>query len=188
MKRQCKQKHLSDKGFSLVELIITMLISSIVTAAVAGFLTMGLRMYQNTDAETVLQTESQIAELFLTELLQESDNYEVIDSTSFSEVSYAVKVIRGAKVSVVIINGNQLWYGDDITSTSDQERIQDVLDLGKSGAFLASNIQSLALDPITHSEAISSENGLVKIDYTFQVGSRQYIESAFVSLRNKARN
>ena len=52
MKKRIKKLHRSNEGFSLMELIVTMLISSIVTAAVAGFLSMGLNYYRRTNAET----------------------------------------------------------------------------------------------------------------------------------------
>ena len=72
MKKRIKKLHRSNEGFSLMELVVTMLISSLVTTAVAGFLSMGLNYYRRTKAEAALQTESQVAELFLTELFQES--------------------------------------------------------------------------------------------------------------------
>ena len=66
MKKKMKKLHRSNKGFTLMELVVTMLVSSIVVAAVAGFLSMGLNYYRRTNAETTLQTESQVSELFLT--------------------------------------------------------------------------------------------------------------------------
>ena len=62
MKKRRKKLHRSNEGYTLVELIVTMLISSIVTLAVSGFLIMGIQYYNRTNAETTLQTESQVAE------------------------------------------------------------------------------------------------------------------------------
>ncbi|MBQ3028737.1 MAG: prepilin-type N-terminal cleavage/methylation domain-containing protein, partial [Lachnospiraceae bacterium] len=43
MKRLQTRRHLSNDGFSLMELIITVLISSIVTTAAVAFLSVGMR-------------------------------------------------------------------------------------------------------------------------------------------------
>ncbi len=189
MKRLQKRKHLSNQGFSLIELVITMLISGVVVAAVAAFLTLGTRMFYSMDAETMLQSESQIAELFLTELFQESDNYEVIDDTTYpSDVTFAVKVLRNGVTSVVIVKENELWYGNNIADGEGGAMIADVKDLGKSGAFLASQVESLSISPTSHTAAVLNEQGLVKMDFTFKADTREYTESAFISLRNKVRN
>lgn len=190
MKKRRKRKHLSDnnKGFSLVELIVTMLISTIITTAVAGFLSMGTQFYRRTNAETVLQTESQIAELFLTELIQEASEYTVLDTTSSPfGVTDAVRVVRDGAPVLVVKKGNQLWYGSAVGS-SDMDQIEYVAGLGKAEAFLASHVEEFKVTPEDHGKAITDENGIVKIDFTFKVDEREYKESAFVSLRNKERN
>ena len=64
MKKLKRKLHLSDEGFSLMELIITMLVSAIVTAAAAGFLVAGVQFYNRANAETTIQKESQVAEFF----------------------------------------------------------------------------------------------------------------------------
>lgn len=193
MKKIQKKLHLSDEGFSLMELIITMLVSAIVTAAAAGFLVAGVQFYNRANAETTVQKESQVAELFLTELMQESVNYEVITSCP-AGVQYALKVTRkGAggndEVSMVIWRDDgQLWYGVvSNTATDDIERINEVLSKEKQGAFLADGLVYFLVDPGVRQDAIDG-NGLVKIIMTFEELDKTYSSTATVSLRNKKKN
>lgn len=62
----------NNKGLSLVELIVTILISSVVMLAVVGLLTTGLDLYKHVSAETTLQTEGQAAIGRINELVQEA--------------------------------------------------------------------------------------------------------------------
>ncbi len=73
MKQELKLQQ-NNKGFSLVELIVTILISSVVMLAVVGLLTTGLNLYKNVNAETKLQTEGLAACGRINELVQEAQN------------------------------------------------------------------------------------------------------------------
>lgn len=202
MKKIRNKRHLSDRGFSLVELLITMLISGIVTVAAVAFLSLGIRYYGNADDEATIQNESQIASMFLTELIQEADSCRVMDVSSHPEFGYAFEVIRANWVptpapgaptptpapvtyysSVVALKGNQLWYVEiDDTTKTDEQKLQDLADMGLEGAFLASKVQWITLDL---SEA---GDGLVKLEMNFQVNDKVYNDTAVISLRNRKRN
>ena len=163
MKKRMKKLRLSNKGFSLIELIVTMLVSSIVTAAVVGFLAMGLNFYRRTNAETALQTESQVAELFLTELLQECQTYNVLTGYP-SGVTYAVEISRDGVMYIVAQKGEYLVFGEaDMSKTSDSERIQSVSGKGMEDVFLAKHVQLFTLDPTERSVAVEHQKGLVKM-------------------------
>ncbi len=190
MIKTMKKLHRSNEGFTLMELIVTMLVSSIVVAAVAGFLSMGLNYYRRTNAETSLQTESQVAELFLTELLQESQNFEVLGSGSYpSGVNYAVEVTRGGVPYIVAKKGEVLVFGaTDPGETDVTERIRKVTDESMDKVFLARYVSYFTLDPMIRSEAIDDQNGLVKMTLHFSVEGRSYIGTQTVSLRNTIKN
>lgn len=188
MKKRRKKLHRSNEGYTLVELIVTMLISSIVTLAVAGFLSMGLQYYNRTNAETTLQTESQVAELFLTELLQESEDYRVIDDgTGSTGVDYALEVKRGGKTYVTINNGGALWFAE-VTSATDAEMVAEVINKGQEEAFLAKHVNNFSVNPPKRNEAISSFNGVVSLGLGFSVSGKEYVGDATVALRNDVRN
>ena len=183
MKKIIKRLHRSNDGYTLMELIVTMLVSSIVTAAVAGFLSMGLQYYRRTNAETALQTESQVAELFLTELLQESQEYQTINGVGDlpDGVSYALEVTRDSAPYIVARKGEFLVYGAGDTSITDQKaRIKDVTDKGLDQVFLARYVDKFEV--ITHS------NGLIRLVLEFKTDGKSYTGTQTISLRNKEKN
>ncbi len=190
MKKRMKQLHRSNKGYTLMELIVTMLISSIVTAAVAGFLSMGLNYYRRTNAETALQTESQVTELFLTELLQEAQDFKVHDSGDYpAGVNYVLEVVREGIPYIVARKGEVLVFGAaDPAETDVTARIQAVTSKGMEEVFLARYVSFFAVTPTLRSTALDTQNGLVELDLEFNVDGKVYVGDATVSLRNTIKN
>ncbi len=201
MKRLQTKRHLSNDGFSLMELIITVLISSIVTTAAVAFLSVGMRYYWNAGDETTLQTESQIAELFLTELFQEATDFHKLDATYPADMTYAFEVVREKSgtdcYAVVALKGTEIWYKELTTEEStktDAEKVAIIAGATKDTAFLAGNATELTLSETCWADAMSSggvvtgTEGLVKLDMTFHVNGREYKESTWISLRNTKRN
>ncbi len=185
-----RKLHLSDDGFSLMELIVTILVSAVVTTAAAGFLGVGMQYYNNATHETKLQKESQVAELFVTEMIQESGEYREIPSSMFpagAGIAFALEVKRGTETSVVIHKGNQLWYSV-VTASDDTAKINEVVAKGKSGAFLADNVETFIVSPVNWEEAFKTTNGIVTMDMTFKVQDKQFTEKAIISLRNRKTN
>lgn len=191
MKIKRKKLRHSNKGFTLVELLVTMLISSIVTMAVAGFLSMGLQYYNRANAETTLQTESQVAELFLTELLQESQdyNYKKVTSGSYPEVESLLEVKRDDNVYVIVQNGKVLWFAKlDDPTIEDDEKIAFVLNKKYENAFLAKHVETFFVSPSARQTAIDERNGLVNLGLSFSIDKKNYTGDATVALRNTKRN
>ena len=190
MKKKRKKLRRSNEGFTLVELVVTMLMSSIVTLAVAGFLTMGMRYYHRTNAETTLQTESQVAELFLTELIQESEDYAVIDSGNYpSGVTYALEVKRGGSSYLVLHKEGALWFGElEAPEASEIEKITEVINKGRENAFLAKYVDSFYVSPPIREQAFSFNNGLVNMGLGLSVSGKTYVGDATIALRNAIRN
>lgn len=192
MKKLHRKLHLSDEGFSLMELIVTMLVSAIVTAAAAGFLVAGVQFYNRANAETTVQKESQVAELFLTEMIQESEEHRYVTTCPVG-VDSALIVDRneteidastGAEVeleSIVVRKGSQLWYGTASKSDTDDVKIATVAAMQKNEAFLADCVKEFIVieDP---------GNGLVQLIMEFEELNKTYNGSATIALRNKKRN
>lgn len=194
MKKKRKKLHLSNEGFSLMELIVTMLVSAVVTAAAAGFLVAGVQFYNRANAETTVQMESQVAELFITELIQESSEHWFV-TTCPTGVDSALIVNRnevetdvstGAEVelvSVVVRKGSLLWYGTAKKSDFEADTtgtINAVASRPKGEAFLADCVKNfIVLDP---------ESGLVRIEMEFEELGKTYKSNTIIALRNKKRN
>ena len=192
MKKILKKACLSNEGFSLMELIVTMLVSAVVVAAATGFLVAGVQFYNRANAETVLQTESQVAELFLTELMQEAVDYKYTSSCP-GDVEGALEVHRkddagNTKVSMVVWKEGQLWYSDVDASLADDAKIAAVTSKSKSQAFLADCVTFFSVNPAERPDDVNAWDGLVKITASYEELNKSYKSVATVSWRNKKRN
>lgn len=106
MKRKAKQPcnvqgRQANSGFSLIELIVSILVSSIIILSAIMFFSFALNRYRSTAEETDLMMESQIAVTMVKEVVMEAK--EVVKSGSFSyggvEYPYiAVRTGSGADV------------------------------------------------------------------------------------------
>lgn len=188
MKRKRQNSRSSDSGFSLIELIVTILISSVVMLAVVGFLSSGLRHFQNVNSETLLQMESQSATLFLTELFQESTDFRVINGPYPEGISYAVEIKRDG-VYILALTGNELWFSK-VTGGGDAENLNELQAKGRQRAFLARYVDNFEINTESRSfaEAVNNTNGLVSVKVRFQVGGKEYYSNSVISLRNTKKN
>ena len=59
----------NQKGFSLVELVITMALLAMVSLAVSGFIATGSRTYVNTNREIQVQKEAQLSINQMTDIM-----------------------------------------------------------------------------------------------------------------------
>ncbi|MBQ8798973.1 MAG: prepilin-type N-terminal cleavage/methylation domain-containing protein [Lachnospiraceae bacterium] len=189
-KKRNLKKIKRNEGFSLIELIVTILISSCVVIAATGFLILGLRQYQTTEEETVLQRESQVTELFLTELFQEASDFEVLEGVGLAggEVTKAVAVKRDSTEYLVVHAGSELWYGEAVGG-SREEQLMALLHTPKSEKFLADYVTSFQLFGTGSTFAeIEEQDGWLSIKVEFSMTKKQYTSNMVVALRNTKRN
>ena len=152
---------------------------------------MGLNYYRRTNAETALQVESQVAELFLTELLQESENYSYyVGADCPAGVSNALEVLRDGNRYVVAKKGELLVYGmvDNPSEPNVTARIQNVTDKGIDEVFLARYVTEFKVEKATRLESIDDQNGLVKLTMKFETDGKIYTGTQTVLLRNTVKN
>ena len=74
-------KPIDNKGFTLVELLISMAISVIVIASIAYFMSYSSKNYRSANDEVILQTESQTILNQLNDLIIEASNVKFDDAT-----------------------------------------------------------------------------------------------------------
>lgn len=182
----------SNCGYSLIELIVTVLISSVVMLAVVGFLTAGLNHYRSVNSETLLQMESQMTELFLTELFQEATDFQTVPASDYpagTDVKSAVEVKRDGLTYMVALIGSELRFGE-VTAGTMAEELAELAGKGKSETFLAQYVTSFSLAGGGESFANALANTYVgtMIDVTYQVDQKSYSSSSLITLRNRVKN
>lgn len=180
----------SNGGYSLVELIVAVLISGVVMVAVTGFLTSGLNHYRNVNSESLLQMESQMTELFLTELIQEATDFQEVSNQELpAGVSAALEVTRGTEVYMVALIGNELRFGA-VTGADITARVENLKAQDRSKTFLAQYVTSFCLADGTKSFSQAKNHTykgtMVTVDY--QVDQKAYKSSSLIMLRNVNRN
>lgn len=192
MKRRRKKSRFSDRGASLIELIVTVLISSVVLLAVVGFLETGLQHYRKVNSETMLQMESQVTELFITELFQEASDFRIIDSAQYPEgITYAVEVQRDGKVCILALTEDELWFSEVTAGETDSGKLSGLKTQNREGrpqAFLAKYVNKFELKTDSFARAISDCNGLVGVDVIFKIEEKEYYSNSLISLRNTKKN
>lgn len=67
-----REQQLNNAGFSLVELIVSILITGFICGMIVAFISISRRTYSNINTEAVLQTEASIASNYVNELLLEA--------------------------------------------------------------------------------------------------------------------
>lgn len=91
MRRWLKKRN--NQGFSLTEVLVSLLITSIVVLAISIMMSFGSRMYAEADTETKLQREAQIAINQITEIMMKAKDYKYYDPTSFASCSGSALLI-----------------------------------------------------------------------------------------------
>lgn len=84
---------MDNKGFSLVELIVTVLITGILMLAVGLFMTTSRNAFQTVNISATLQEESMTVERVLSEALMEASAYKVVTAT-IDSTAYKVMWIK----------------------------------------------------------------------------------------------
>lgn len=195
MEAERKKGIASNGGFSLVELIVSILVSGVVMLAVMGFLTSGLRHYRNVNSEVMLQMESQMTELFITELIQESSDFKMVsDSDRPTGVTAALEVQRGTDYYVLAHIGNELRFGQTTAGTT-AERVEEIKDADRKTTFLAQYVTDISLATNRESFEEIRDRAIMYNDYygtsvtiEYQVDQKTYTSSSLIRLQNVERN
>lgn len=208
MTEKMKNKHHLNGGYSLIELVVTVLMSGLIVVAITGFLTTGLNHYRVVSAETEVQSEAQVVELFVTELFQESINFETISSypaiadptakgyEAGSAFQSAVWLKRKdlddsgnlVEKTYMLAQINDELHFAEVTGGSNDELLLSLINKGKSKTYLGEYVTSFRLLPQTSTYALATNatnKGIVYLELKFEVDERVYDSSSKIALRNK---
>lgn len=199
----------NNEGFSLVELIVTILISSVVMLAVVGLLTTGLNLYKSVSAETLLQTEGQAATGRINELVQEAQYLQFYSNDGANDSGCKmIPELVDNKVLLLMTNedgGDGWWYyivwdeGEklllltkdeverdadntitNIPSTDDiKEKARDMISVTQKKKYLLAQY----IDNFIFRKMGTEK--LYKVDILLATDNKQFSASQFISERNK---
>ncbi len=190
-----KQKRMaSNGGYSLVELIVTVLITGVVMLAITGFLSAGLRHFRNINSESLLQMESQMTELFITELIQESTDFRVVGASDLpSGVTSALEVKKGANYYILVHVGDELRFGTPTGGSTLKDKVENVKGQSRNKTFLADYVTSFSLNSTADTfEKAKSNAGFgfvgTSVEIQYQVDQKSYTSVSLIKLQNVDKN
>ena len=195
-----RQEVQSNSGFTLIELIVSVLVSSILILSAVLFFSVALNQYRNTAEETNLMMESQIAVNMLKEVVMEATAPIETGSFLFDGTSYPYIAVRtGCGVEMDGVSGVEEYYHLFLLDKSD-----DVLlyyreagggpvspEAGITGVFLADGRidtedkkQYYLADYLKSMSLDQTNPQMVVLDMEFRLSDRMYHVSETVLVRN----
>lgn len=190
----------SNKGFSLMELIVSILVSSVVILSAVAFFSFSLSRYRKTAEETELMMESQIAVNSIREVVMEAKEPVEVGNYTSGGVTYPYFAVRtGRGINIEEIAGVDVYYhlflldtagdvllyhreagaGPDsaeegVQSTFFADGVMDKKDLKRY--FLADYVLDMSLD--------CSNPQLPILSMEFDMNGRSYQTSEMIFIRN----
>lgn len=187
-----------QKGFTLVELLITVAIMSIIALAVCGFLMTGVRSYSEANSDINVQQEAQLAMNQIADVLVDATGkveYVCCNGSQEQTVCKEDELTFEPDDKLLLLyqgeeSGNQdycflwdkasesLYYAE----TDAKEQIPSIKEPENSGqwALLARRVTQFAVD-LSQFE----EKRVVQITMKFICGDREYTTSSNVTVRNR---
>ena len=197
----------NNEGFSLVELIVTILISSVIMMAVVGLLTTGLNLYKNVSAETQLQIEGQAACGRINELVQEAQYLQFYSNEGADSGATPISTLGNNKVLVLMTledTGNGWWYYvawdaagktllltksaatlDPVNGTLNNPSESDIVNKVNTMVSAGQKKKYLLAQYIDTFNFKEIDTKLYYIDVLLATGNKQFSTSQFINERNK---
>lgn len=154
-----------QRGFTLVELIVTILIMSIVMVAAAGFIITAVNSYRVANIELELQSEAQVAMNQFNDILIEAKYYkfEMLDASPRLTVVTPGDASNSADVTYYFtVKNNELLFSKKLGETDPP--------------LLARYCKSFAVE---------EKNRLLVVTIEFEYANRTYTTTSCISLRNQ---
>lgn len=188
------------KGFTLIEVMVTIAILFIVLALVSSILNYNLKLLYTTESKNDLQREAQYAMKCFTQSSMEAQNITVVsdelgnildnvvssdDGTSINEIELSTgnrdTSYNGTVSYNFKLNNQTLTYTKKVTTESAISG--DFIILQQTSSNIANNVQSLVIKPSTDGVDFKNAIGLI-ITIKFVKGSQEYNITSNVYFRN----
>lgn len=178
-----------NKGFTLVELIVSFAILVIVSLAVVGMMTTGMRFFRTTSSNIGLQYEYQTVMTQMREHIVDCNAGVAVEGNTLYIVSRYEDLATGDiiyETTVFTISGGTLYYmspetnpifpADIVVDVTDTDRFFEVSD--RMTDFVISFIYGTSPEGEDIAVAVATDMG-------FQSGVRTYRATQDIALRNK---
>lgn len=156
-----------QRGFTLVELIVAILIMSMVMLAAAGFVVSAANSYRVSNIEIELQMEAQIAVNQFSDILIEAKDYTVVRKADGTMDKLTVTTGEG-KTYTFQMNEEKRWL---VFSEGSGEE-----------ALLAKYCESVKITP--DAKPAAGEKQIVTVEIDFLYSGKSYKTTSCISLRN----
>lgn len=188
---------MNNKGFSLIELIITVAILTIITSAILGFIVTGTKSYGNVNEEVELQQEAQLSFNQLSDLIIDStngikyyynDNENKIILTD-SDITETVTSKTLAIYNTVKEAGVEKKYIYNIIWKKSENKLYLRKDtIAATGAVTKGTPELMAeyVNDFSPSLAKAQNKKKVVIELSFIKNNKSYVSKKNFALRNKA--
>ena len=188
---------MNNKGFSLIELIITVAILTIITSAILGFIVTGTKSYGNVNEEVELQQEAQLSFNQLSDLIIDStngikyyynDNENKIILTD-SDITETVTSKTLAIYNTVKEAGVEKKYIYNIIWKKSENKLYLRKDtIAATGAVTKGTPELMAeyVSDFSPSLAKAQKKKKVVIELSFVKNNKSYVSKKNFALRNKA--
>ena len=200
-----------NRGLTLIELSVSLLVSSFVVLAASFFLSMGVRTYNATSREVSLQMESQIALNLIENLIIEADTCEYDEAFAYtaSDTCTLFRIYRRenasttglikASIYLVILDSNnsklllKTWSKETGSTEELEEDIRKIFDVSEIQTAVAAALSaarpSLLASYVTKLEVTpgymnKDTEDLVRVYVKLEIQDRMYESTSNVSMRN----
>lgn len=193
MYRKLKRDH---RGFSLVEVLVSMLVASVIVLAIGGIISIGTRVYRTTNEETELQKESQIAMNLIHDIMIKAIEYKYINVSSDVEV-LLITTGREEGDGVAVTNN---YYAISLDKVNHRLLFSKTTNnmiavLPEDWAIAAANDEVISLSPsllakyvetitVSPNEGRSSNKDTVQITLDLKISDKLFSTFTTIKLRN----
>lgn len=187
-------KKLNNKGYTLIELIVTILMTAIVAAIISMFISVSRTSYDEVKKEAVLQEEAQMAGSYIGDIAIEASECTFISSLVIDHNNYKVLTIKAPDPEYTSGTLKHYYFiilWEENTQTLRFDKVEDTgtpPDYATVLPSIISNPRSLLARYVTDMQVVtpdaSTGNKLTKITLIFKYRDEEYVLTKNITGRN----